>query len=108
MKNFGVFVATAIAVISLLAAPNVHARKLKVKIPSKDSTIGKATQKVKPREIKETKRPDGAKSVVTGQVRNKEGKIVGPHSHSVTKDGEIVYSRTAGGNVVIDRKAENR
>jgi hypothetical protein len=72
---------------------------------SRDYTVGKPTQNVKPREMKETMRPDGSRSIVTGQKRDANGKIVGPHSHSVTRDGKVEYSRTSGGKVVKDNRA---
>lgn len=70
------------------------------KIVSSDYTIGKAGQKVTPKEIKETIRPDGARSIVTGNTRDSKGKIGDPHSHSIVKDGQVVSSRTAGGRYV--------
>lgn len=88
-------------VLSAICPPVLADNK---KISSRDYTIGKPTQNVKPREIKETIRPDGKRSIVAGQNRNENGKIVGPHSHSVTKDGRVIYSRTAGGKVVKDEK----
>lgn len=64
---------------------------------SRDFTVGKPTQKVTPRELKETTRPDGARSIVTGQTRDSSGKIdPNRHSHSVVRDGKVVSSRTAG------------
>lgn len=72
----------------------------KSKPASTDYTVGKLTQTVTPREMKETVRPDGKTSIITGQTRTESGKIVGPHSHSVINNGSVEYSRTAGGRVV--------
>jgi hypothetical protein len=69
----------------------------KTGVPSQDFTVGKPTQKVTPREMKETIRPDGARSIVTGQTRESNGAIdPNRHSHSVVRDGKVVSSRTAG------------
>ena len=68
---------------------------------SKDYTVGKPTQKVTPREMKETVRPDGKTSIVTGQQRDANGKITGPHSHSIVNNGTVESSRTAGGRPVV-------
>lgn len=90
--------AFAIAAIVVLA-PISHAADDKKSV-SKDYTVGRPTQSVKPREMKETVRPDGKTSVVTGQQRDSSGKITGPHSHSVTNQGKVEYSRTQAGRVV--------
>lgn len=68
----------------------------KTGIPSENYTVGKPTQTVKPREMKETIRPDGSRSIITGQTRDANGKITGPHSHAVVRNGEVESSRTAG------------
>lgn len=69
----------------------------------RDYTVGKPTQKVTPREMKETVRSDGSRSVVTGQQRDSSGRITGPHTHSVVRDGKVEYSRTARGHEVAPR-----
>lgn len=79
--------------------PGVFAAEEK-RVPPKDYTVGKPGQSVKPKEMKETVRQDGKTSIVTGQKRDTDGKIVGPHSHSVTDKGKVEYSRTQGGRVV--------
>ncbi len=66
------------------------------------SLSGHPTQRIKPAEMRGSVRPDGSYSVVTGQQRDANGRIVGPHSHGVLKDGRVVYSRTASGRVVHD------
>jgi hypothetical protein len=66
------------------------------------SLSGHPTQRIKPSEMRGSVRPDGSYSVITGQQRDAKGRIVGPHSHGVLKDGNVVYSRTAGGTVVHD------
>jgi hypothetical protein len=96
------FVAIFVAILSANCA--FAGDSSKKSASSKNYTAGKPTQSVKPREIKETVRPDGSRSIVTGQKRDASGKIVGAHSHSVTRDGKVEYSRTAGGTVVKDNK----
>ena len=68
----------------------------KAEIKSADYVVGKPTQKVTPRYMKETIRPDGSVSVVTGQTRAPNGKIGDPHSHSIVKNGQVQSSRTQG------------
>lgn len=65
------------------------------------SLSGHPTQRIKPSEMRGSVRPDGSYSVITGQQRDAKGRIVGPHSHSVVKNGVVVFSRTAGNPVPL-------
>ncbi len=104
-RSLQCFLASTVVPLALLSG-EVFAAKAASK--SRDYTVGKPTQNVKPREMREVVRPDGKRSIVTGQKRDASGKIVGAHSHSVTQDGKVVYSRTAGGKVVADDKAKSK
>ena len=102
MKMYRSMVDLALSVGALLFSAGVLAKGKKPKLKSKDYSVGKATQDVTPKELRETTRTDGSKSFVTGKLRNAKGKIIGPHTHSVVRNGVIVFSRTRGGKHVVD------
>ncbi len=64
------------------------------------SLSGHPTQRIKPAEMRGSVRPDGSYSVITGQQRDANGRIVGPHSHAALRDGIVAFSRTASGTEV--------
>jgi hypothetical protein len=58
---------------------------------------------VSPSEIKVTDRPDGKTSIVYGNERDNNGRIVGDHGHTVIgRDGKIDHARTQKGTVIED------
>jgi hypothetical protein len=96
-KLFSSFFGISIALFSLIGGTALAQDK---KTTVQDYTVGKSTQKVTPREMKATVRPDGKTSIVTGQQRDASGKITGPHSHSIVNQGKVENSLTASGRPV--------
>ena len=88
------------------------AAKPSLRLPAKSTTyeLGKPTQNIKPRYVRESIRSDGSKSIIYGQTIDKHRKIIDKlHGHSVVdKNGKLVYSRTQQGTVLLDdQKSKN-
>lgn len=98
---------TATNFILILALCTVSAgqalAKAKFNSAARTFLLGKSTQNVKPRYVREATRPDGSKTYVYGQQLDSNGKVTGPHGHTVmAPNGKTVYARTPGGHVIID------
>lgn len=63
---------------------------------SDNSTDYDAGENKTPRYVKVIERPDGATSVVYGNSKDENGKIIDDHGHGIMKDGELKYSRSIG------------